>query len=113
MSNSAAEIKDWHAHVYFDAATRDVAADVYAQVEAALKGIELGRFHERPVGPHPMWSFQVAFAPEMLDTVFPWLVLNRQGLDVFMHPNTGNALEDHTDRVSFIGKSYELDTAKL
>lgn len=46
MSSSTADIKDWHAHVYFDAETRDVAAEVYQQVEAALKGIEFGRFHE-------------------------------------------------------------------
>ena len=55
------EIKDWHAHVYFDPPTRDTAWALRERIEKAFP-IEMGRFHEKPVGPHPMFSFQVAFA---------------------------------------------------
>ena len=55
-------ITSWHAHVYFDAPSRD-AAWAFRQVIAAQLGalLELGRFHERPVGPHPRWR-NVVFA---------------------------------------------------
>ncbi|MEQ8816018.1 MAG: DOPA 4,5-dioxygenase family protein [Thalassobaculum sp.] len=110
MTESRIEsIDGWHAHVYFDASTRDPARALYDRVAARFPDAEMGRFHERPVGPHPMWSYQVAFAPGLLADIVPWLVLNRDGLDVFVHPNTGNGRADHSAHVMFLGKSYPLD----
>jgi DOPA 4,5-dioxygenase len=103
-------IESWHAHVYFDAATRDAAWALREVIEGRLgERVRVGRFHERPVGPHPMWSFQLAFEPAELAHVLGWLVLNRGGLDVFLHPNTGDPLTDHRDRALWIGRSYTLD----
>ncbi|MEQ8585216.1 MAG: DOPA 4,5-dioxygenase family protein [Thalassobaculaceae bacterium] len=102
-------IESWHAHVYFDADTAPTARALCDRAATAFPAAEIGRFHEKPVGPHPMWSCQIAFAPELLATILPWLTLNRDGLDVFIHPNTGNDLADHRDRAVFIGKSYTLD----
>ena len=48
-------IQDYHAHVYFDADSRDVAWAVREEIEAKFD-IEMGRFHEKEVGPHPRWS---------------------------------------------------------
>ena len=45
--------------------------------------------------------------------VVGWLVLNRGGLDVFVHPNTGDALVDHRDRAVWLGRSYALNLAAL
>ena len=101
-------IESWHAHVYFDADTAAAARTLYGKVEAVFQAVQLGRFHERPVGPHPMWSFQIAFAPDMLAPILSWLALNRDGLDVFVHPNTGDGLADHRDHVVFLGRSYPL-----
>src|ERR1700757_1972204 len=42
------EIKDWHAHVYFDAATRDTAWSLREKIEKSFE-INMGRFHERAV----------------------------------------------------------------
>ena len=103
-------IESWHAHVYFDAQSRD-AAWAFREVVAAHFGdrIELGRFHERPVGPHPAWSYQIAFLPAQLPEVVAWLALNHGALDVFVHPNTDDELRDHRDSAIWIGKSYALD----
>ena len=38
-------------------------------------------FHEKPVGPHPMWSYQLAFAPEEFAYIVGWLALNHGALD--------------------------------
>ena len=75
--------------------------------------MELGRFHERPVGPHPMWSYQLAFAPAGFPDVVSWLALNHDGLDVFIHPNTGDALRDHRDCALWLGRSHVLNLAAL
>ena len=103
-------IASWHAHVYFDATGRD-AARAFREAVVAQFGdaIEMGRFHERPVGPHPQWSYQVGFAPAQFADVVGWLTLNHGALDVFVHPNTGDQLRDHRDSALWIGRSYALD----
>jgi len=107
-----AEIVSWHAHVYFDAATRDVAWALRAAIEVHFENaMQMGRFHERPVGPHPMWSYQIAFAREHFTEIVEWLVLNHGALDVFVHPNTSDALRDHRNSALWIGHSHTLNLA--
>jgi aromatic ring-cleaving dioxygenase len=101
------EIRDWHAHVYFDAATRDAAWTLREQIEKEFE-IQMGRFHEKPVGPHPMFSYQVTVRNEQIGAMISWLALNHADLIVFIHPNTGHDLEDHRDRAVWIGKSVPL-----
>jgi len=107
-------IESWHAHVYFDASTRQAALALRAVIERQFAGVaELGRFHERPVGPHPMWSYQLAFAPAHFPDVVSWLALNHGVLDVFIHPNTGDELRDHRDCALWLGRSHALNLAAL
>jgi DOPA 4,5-dioxygenase len=107
-------ITGWHAHVYFDAASRDTAWAMRETVQAELAGrVQIGRFHEKPVGPHPMWSFQVAFDADEFAGVVGWLALNHGALDVFVHPNTDDELRDHRDCALWLGKSYALNLAAL
>jgi DOPA 4,5-dioxygenase len=73
----------------------------------------MGRFHERPVGPHPCWSYQVAFKPDVFADMATWLALNHGELDVLLHPNTGDALRDHRDRAMWVGRSHVLDLRVL
>jgi len=106
----ARSITSWHAHVYFDADRRDAAMTLREAVAAHFGDrVTLGRVHERPVGPHPQWSYQIAFEPSELADVVAWLALNHQPLDVFLHPNTGDQLRDHRDSAIWLGRSYELD----
>ncbi|HUL66170.1 MAG TPA: DOPA 4,5-dioxygenase family protein [Burkholderiaceae bacterium] len=107
-------IESWHAHVYFDGGSRDAAWALREVIIAELAGgIEVGRFHEKPVGPHPMWSYQLAFPAANFARVVGWLVLNHGALDVFVHPNTGDELRDHRDRALWLGRSYALNLAAL
>ena len=99
-----------HAHVYFDAASRDAAWRLREVIVSHFGDrLQMGRFHERPVGPHPMWSYQLAFPQARFAEIVAWLTLNRDGLDVFVHPNTGDELADHRDRALWLGRSHHLD----
>ena len=103
-------ITSWHGHVYFDAASRDAAAGFREAVTAQFgNSVEMGRFHEREVGPHLRWSYQIAFAPTQFSDVVAWLALNHGALDVFVHPNTGDELRDHRDCALWLGRSHQLD----
>ena len=107
-------IQSWHAHVYFNASSRDAAWALRETIAAELAGqAEIGRFHEKPVGPHPMWSYQLAVSATDFSSVMSWLTLNRGALDVFAHPNTGDELSDHRDRALWLGKSHVLNLAAL
>jgi aromatic ring-cleaving dioxygenase len=105
-------IAGYHAHVYFDAATMDQARAL-CEAAAARFPLKMGRVHERPVGPHPDWSCQLAFKASLFAEVVPWLALHRQGLVVFIHPITGQDLIDHRDRAMWMGAVRPLDLSVL
>ena len=52
--------------------------------------------------------FQIAFAPEMFGAFVPWLMLNRDGLAVLVHPATGDDLTDHTTHAAWLGTMLPL-----
>ena len=106
------EITGYHAHVYFDVVEREKAHALCTEAGKAF-AVTVGRMHDKPVGPHPRGSCQLAFGPDKLAAVIPWLVLNRNGLTVFAHAETGDALEDHTKHVLWLGPSETLNLAAL
>ncbi len=77
MKESPAEIKGFHAHVYYDPATRDAAA------------------------------------PDQFGVLVPWLMVHREGLDILVHPETGEDVEDHTDRALWLGEKLDLNIEVL
>ena len=113
MTKPIAAIADWHAHVYYDAASKPRAEALRGALEAAFPEAEYGRWHDRPVGPHPHWSYQVAFPASLFAAIVPWLALNRDGLTVFVHPNTGDDLADHRDHAIWMGSMPALDLSRF
>jgi len=102
-----AHIEGYHAHIYYDPATKAVAERVRAGIGANFS-TRLGRWHDKPVGPHPVSMYQVAFAVEEFPLLVPWLMLNREGLTVLVHPETGNDYVDHTDFAVWLGAVLPL-----
>lgn len=105
-------IKGYHAHVYYDAATKPLAAQLRDQIEQNFS-VQLGRWHDKPVGPHPCGSYQIAFAPESFGELIPWLAVHRGELVVFVHPQTGDDLADHRDYAIWMGGMPALDLDAL
>ncbi|MEX1165860.1 MAG: DOPA 4,5-dioxygenase family protein [Hydrogenophaga sp.] len=105
-------IHGWHAHVYFQADTL-VQARALCEAAAARFRLKMGRVHEKPVGPHPDGSCQLAFKAALFGQVISWLTLNRKGLVVFIHPITGHDLIDHRDRAIWMGAVRPLDLSAL
>ena len=105
-------ITGYHAHVYYNAGSKAAAAELRDAIEARFD-VRLGRWHDRPVGPHPSWSYQVAFAPALFAEIVPWLALNRGDLTIFLHPETGNVVPDHRDHALWLGDKAELNLDAL
>jgi DOPA 4,5-dioxygenase len=104
-----ARISEYHAHIYYDPAfSRDRASVVRDHIAAAFPEARLGHWHDQPVGPHTQAMYQIAFPPALLPRLLPWLMLNRLGLTVLLHPDTGNDLDDHTDHAAWLGAVLPL-----
>lgn len=102
------QIQDYHIHIYYDENSIGLAKTIGH--EASIRfGLILGNFHEKKVGPHPRWSVQLLIPKIIFSEVLSWLALNRQGLTVFTHPNTGRSLEDHKDHAIWMGELLELN----
>jgi aromatic ring-cleaving dioxygenase len=107
-------IKHYHAHVYYDpATTRDRAARLRERMAATFPQATLGRWHDELVGPHLQSMYQIAFPPELLASFLPWLMLNRDGLTILVHPGTGNPYADHTAHAAWLGGTLPLRTDVL
>ena len=101
-------INGYHAHVYFDAKSVEQARELCLAASEKF-GVLMGRVHEKPVGPHPMWSCQLLASPDQFSDLLPWLALNRNGLIIFTHPETGDQLVDHRDHGIWLGTGLDLD----
>ncbi len=88
-------IESYHAHVYYDpATTKHIAATLRQWVEERFS-VRMGRWHDVPVGPHPQAMYQIAFDAPLFPTLVPFIMLNRMGLTVLVHPETGRPRDDH------------------
>ncbi len=102
-------ITEYHAHIYYDpAATRDRAERLRQRVAAEFPAAKLGRWHDETVGPHPQAMYQIAFASALLPALVPWLMLNRDGLTVLLHPETGDDYTDHSAHAVWFGAVLPL-----
>lgn len=97
------EILSWHAHVYFQAGPARACAERVREGIAGRFKVQMGRWHEVPVGPHSAAMYQVAFSPALFAELVPWLMLNREGLNVLVHPNTLAPRADHLQHALWLG----------
>ena len=102
-------IRDFHAHLYYDAEDVDRARAVAAAAVERFPQLAVGHFHLRPVGPHPRGSCQLTVPTTLFGDVAQWLALNRDGLTVFAHASTGDDRADHSQHVIWFGPSEPLD----
>jgi aromatic ring-cleaving dioxygenase len=101
------EVTGYHAHVYFDAATQPVAERLRDTL-ARQFNVEAGAFSIEPRGPHPISQFNVIFKTDEFQRVVPWLMLNREGLDVLVHPLTDDMYDDHSIYALWLGAPVTL-----
>lgn len=107
------ETTGYHAHVYFDPATRPIAQRLRDAIVGQF-AVEPGGFSDEPRGPHPISQFNVIFQCDEFQNIVPWLMFNREGLDVLVHPLTEDMVEDHTSLALWLGTpvALKIDTLK-
>jgi aromatic ring-cleaving dioxygenase len=106
-SIAAPDVQGYHAHVYYDADTFPIAERLRDTLAANL-AVEVGRLSAEPVGPHPISQFAVIFKADQFQNVVPWLMFNRGGLDILVHPLTNDMVDDHSIHALWLGSPVAL-----
>ncbi len=101
------EVHGYHAHVYYNEDTSPVAAKLRETLAAGFP-VSVGRMSAEPVGPHPVSQFAAIFKSDAFQNVVPWLMLNRDGLDILIHPLTDDMVDDHTVYALWLGTPVTL-----
>ena len=101
-------IRDFHAHIYFDAGQLAEAQALAAEAQRRF-AVPIGHFHTKPVGPHPRGSCQMTVPADGFGEVATWLSVNRAGLTLFAHASTGDDLAAHSQNVVWFGPSETLE----
>ena len=108
------QVQGYHIHVYCKPSEIAKAQVVRESMISELKVIEgTGPVRSGPVGPHPLPMFEGWFQPEGLNTVMPWILKNRQGLSVLIHPLSGHDYTDHAEHAIWIGEKLILNLEML
>lgn len=102
------DFRSYHFHLYFNAEQIELARKISSEV-ASLFNLYVGRVWDKLVGPHLVNSCQITVPREKFEQVVSWLLVNRQGIDVFIHPEGDDDLADHKDHIMWIGKSYDIN----
>lgn len=106
-------ISSFHAHIYYDPSTTRDKAERLRELVAERFLVRNGSWHAVPVGPHPSAMFQISFAKEVFPKIVPWLMLNRLGLTILVHPNTDRPRDDHLNHALWMGSVLKLDASRL
>jgi DOPA 4,5-dioxygenase len=101
------ENRGYHAHIYYDPNTKPKAAQLREVLLEKFK-VEPGGFSDEPRGPHPISQFNVIFETSEFQDIVPWLMLNRDGLDVLVHPLTESSYDDHSKNAMWLGTPLSL-----
>lgn len=101
------EIQGYHVHVYFNPETKPVAAKLRQDILEKFT-VEAGGFSDEPRGPHPISQFNVIFEAPEFQNLVPWLMLNREGLDVLVHPLSDSSYDDHSKYALWLGQPVDL-----
>jgi DOPA 4,5-dioxygenase len=110
MSDTSAAspaLHGYHGHVYYKAETRALAERVRESI-STMFGVEARALSDAPLGPHPVPQFRFSFTTAQFDAIVPWLMFNRQGLDVLVHPLTDSSYDDHTRYAIWLGSPVAL-----
>ena len=101
-------ITSFHAHVYYDPVSTRGTAEVLREQVAERFSVRLGRWYDQAIGPHGQSMFQIAFRKALFPSLVPFLMLNRNGLSILVHPNSDDQRLDHLQRGLWLGPSVRI-----
>jgi aromatic ring-cleaving dioxygenase len=110
--NEIGAIREYHAHIYFDVDSRERAVELRTRVGQQFTA-RIGPLRDGRAGPHLFAQYSIAFDAEQFSALVPFLMMNRMGLTVLVHPLSGNSRDDHTLNAMWAGEVLPVNLAFL
>lgn len=107
----------YHAHIYYEAASRPLAETMRCVLSDRMAAGELaplrfvGSLRDGKAGPHPLPQFEIHFTADGLEVLRK--IIRASGLTALIHPLTDDDLADHTRLAEWIGTPLALDLGTL
>ena len=111
MTGSPEALHGYHAHIYYNDETFPIATKLRDTLATDFP-VQIGR-NAGIAGPHPVPQIQIIFKKDAFQSVVPWLMLNREGLDVLVHPLSNDEYDDHTINALWLGTPVALKIETL
>ncbi len=111
MTQSPDTLHGYHVHIYYNDDTWPIVEKVRDTLAAGFP-VRVGK-NVGIAGPHPVPQVQIIFKKEAFQEVVPWLMLNREGLDILVHPLSDDEYEDHTANALWLGTPVALKIETL
>jgi aromatic ring-cleaving dioxygenase len=111
MTGSPEALHGYHAHIYYNDETFPIATKLRDTLAADFP-VKIGS-NAGIAGPHPVPQIQIIFKKDAFQSVVPWLMLNREGLDVLVHPLSNDEYDDHTINALWLGTPVALKIETL
>ena len=106
--------EDFHAHIYFTAATRASALALREALAAHPDFcVDLQPVREQSIGPHPTPMFNAHLDRSNFADAILWLMQNHGPHSILIHPMTGDDLLDHTAHALWLGPALPLRLDRL
>lgn len=107
-------VREFHAHIYYTAATRQSALALREHLATMAGGrLKIYTPSDGPRGPHVTPMFGVDIPVPDLPEILGFLMLNHGGHSVLIHPETDHAILDHSHHALWLGPPQPIDLARL
>ncbi len=111
MTGSPEALHGYHAHIYYNDETFPIATKLRDTLATDFP-VQIGR-NAGIAGPHPVPQIQIIFKKDAFQSVVPWLMLNREELDILVHPLSDDEYDDHTINALWLGTPVALKIETL
>ena len=107
-------VQEFHAHVYYEAATRESAVALRTKIEGMAGGrLKVYTLSDGPRGPHVTPMFGVDIPKLDLPDLLAFLMIHHGAHAVLIHPVTDDEVKDHTHHALWLGVAQPLNLAAL
>ncbi|EIW79369.1 hypothetical protein CONPUDRAFT_59509 [Coniophora puteana RWD-64-598 SS2] len=105
-------------HIYYVPSSPEestYAKELYERIRREFPELPVYQFWDRPVGPHTTAMFEVdTLSPHQTGALFSGLrYTGDPASDVLIHPNTGDALRDHTELATWMCRRWPINDSIL
>ena len=104
-------VSGYHVHVYFhDAKSKSKVISLKEELQQRFQIKTSRLFEEVDVNdPHQRPMFVATLSASEFADVVPWVMLNQNGLNMMIHPMTGDNMADHRDYPMWLGSVLTIN----